>query len=71
MLHNLGRSYWASCVVGEVAHANRHHQTNYFFASLCSFIKLERLQGKTKRYLAALHSAFATLRTLTPVLGSA
>ena len=44
------------------------------------FIKLERLKGKTKLnhfalkaklYLSALHSAFSTLRTLTPVRGSA
>jgi hypothetical protein len=55
-------------------------QTNHFFAALCGFIKLERLKGKTKLnhfalkaklYLTALHSAFATLRTLTPVQGSA
>ncbi len=55
-------------------------QTNHFFAALCGFIKLERLKGKTKLnhfalkaklYFAALHSAFATLRTLTPVRGSA
>jgi hypothetical protein len=55
-------------------------QTNHFFAALCGFIKLERLKGKTKLnhfalktklYFAALHSAFATLRTLTPVQGSA
>ena len=55
-------------------------QTNHFFAALCGFIKLERLKGKTKLnhfalkaklYLNALHSAFATLRTLTPVRGSA
>jgi DDE superfamily endonuclease len=55
-------------------------QTNHFFAALCGFIKLERLKGKTKLnhfalkaklYLSALHSAFATLRTLTPVPGSA
>ena len=54
--------------------------TNHFFAALCGFIKLEGLKGKTKLnhfalkaklYLAALHSAFATLRTLTPVRGSA
>lgn len=51
-------------------------QTNHFFAALCGFIKLERLKGKTKLnhfalkaklYLNALHAAFATLRTLTPV----
>jgi len=55
-------------------------QTNHFFAALCGFIKLERLKMKThlnhftlksKLYLNALHSAFATLRTLTPVQGSA
>ena len=55
-------------------------QPNHFFAALCGFIKLERLKGKTKLnhfalkaklYLSALHSAFATLRTLTPVQGSA
>jgi hypothetical protein len=50
-------------------------QTNHFFAALCGFIKLERLKMttklhhfalKSKLYLPALHSAFATLRTLTP-----
>jgi hypothetical protein len=49
-------------------------QTNHFFAALCGFIKLERLKMKThlnhftlksKLYLTALHSAFATLRQLT------
>jgi hypothetical protein len=49
-------------------------QTNHFFAALCGFIKLERLKMatqlnhftlKAKLYLNALHSAFATLRTLT------
>ncbi len=49
-------------------------QTNHFFAALCGFIKLERLKMRTqlnhftlkaKLYLNALHSAFATLRTLT------
>jgi hypothetical protein len=49
-------------------------QTNHFFAALCGFIKLERLKMKThlnhftlksKLYLNALHSAFATLRQLT------
>jgi hypothetical protein len=52
-------------------------QTNHFFAALCGFIKLERLKGKTKLnhfalkaklYLTALHSAFSTLRQLTPLL---
>ena len=51
-------------------------QTKHFFAALCGFIKLERLKGKTKLnhfalksklYLNALHSAFSTLRALTPV----
>jgi hypothetical protein len=55
-------------------------QTNHFFAALCGFIKLERLKRKTqlnhftlksKLYLNALHSAFATLRALTAVQGSA
>ena len=55
-------------------------QTNHFFAALCGFIKLERLKGRTqlnhfalksKLYLNALRSAFSTLRTLTPVQGSA
>lgn len=49
-------------------------QTNHFFAALCGFIKLEKLKMtthlnhfalKSKLYLNALHSAFATLRTLT------
>ena len=51
-------------------------QTNHFFAALCGFIKLERLKVKTKLnhfslkaklYLNALHSAFSTLRQLTPL----
>ena len=51
-------------------------QTTHFFAALCGFIKLERLKGQTqlnhfalksKLYLNALHSAFSTLRALTPV----
>ena len=55
-------------------------QTNHFFAALCGFLKLERLKMKThlnhfalksKLYLNALRSAFATLRSLTPVRGSA
>jgi hypothetical protein len=55
-------------------------QTNHFFAALCGFIKLERLKMRTKLnhfalksklYLNALHSAFSTLRALTPVQGSA
>ena len=55
-------------------------QTNHFFAALCGFIKLERLKMRTqlnhfalksKLYLNALHSAFATLRALTPVHSSA
>jgi hypothetical protein len=55
-------------------------QTNHFFAALCGFIKLERLKVKTKLnhfalksklYLNALHSAFSTLRHLTPLQDSA
>jgi DDE superfamily endonuclease len=55
-------------------------QPNPFFAALCGFIKLERLKMppqltpftlKSKLYLNALHWAFATLRALTPVQGSA
>ena len=55
-------------------------QTNHFFAALCGFVKLERLKMgtklnhfalKSKLYLNALRSAFATLRTLTPAQGSA
>jgi hypothetical protein len=55
-------------------------QTNHFFAALCGFIKLERLKLgtklnhfalKSKLYLNALRSAFATLRTLTPAQGPA
>jgi len=54
-------------------------QTNHSFAALCGFIKLERLKIRTqlnhfalksKLYLNALHSAFATLRALTPVQSS-
>lgn len=48
-------------------------QTNHFFAALCGFIKLEQLKVQTKLnhfalksklYLNALHSAFATLQQL-------
>jgi DDE superfamily endonuclease len=55
-------------------------QTHHFFAALCGFIKLERLKMgiklnhfalKSKLYLNALRSAFATLQTLTPGQGSA
>jgi len=55
-------------------------QTNHFFAALCGFIKLERLKRKTKLnhfalksklYLNALRSAFATLRSLSPAQSSA
>jgi hypothetical protein len=51
-------------------------QTNHFFAALCGFLKLERLKMttqlnhftlKSKLYLNALHSAFSTLRQLTPL----
>ena len=55
-------------------------QTNHFFAALCGFIKLERLTVKSKfnhfalkskLYLNALHSAFSTLRQLTPLQDAA
>jgi hypothetical protein len=51
-------------------------QSNHLFASLCAYIKLEWLRRatklnhfalKSKLYIAALHSAFATLRQLQPV----
>jgi len=51
-------------------------QTNHFFAALCGYIKLELLKGdtklnhfalKSKLYLRAIQSAFATLRELNPV----
>ena len=50
-------------------------QTNHFFAALCGYIKLELLKGdtklnhfalKSKLYLSAIHSAYATLRLLNP-----
>jgi hypothetical protein len=55
-------------------------QTHHFFAALCGFIKLERLKMgtqlkhftlKAKLSLTALHSAFSTLRALTPQQDSA
>ena len=51
-------------------------QTNHLFAALCAYIKLEWLRKatklnhfalKTKLYVAALHSAFATLRQFQPI----
>jgi len=51
-------------------------QTNHFFAALYAFVKLEMLKTatnlnhyalKTKLYMAALHSAFDTLRSLQPI----
>jgi hypothetical protein len=51
-------------------------QSNHLFAALCAYIKLEWLRKatklnhfalKTKLYIAALHSAFATLRHFQPV----
>jgi len=51
-------------------------QTNHFFAALCGYIKLELLKGathlnhfalKSKLYLYAIQSAYATLRELNPV----
>jgi hypothetical protein len=50
-------------------------QTNHFFAALCGYVKLELLKRnthlnhfalKSKLYLQALHSAYATLRQLHP-----
>lgn len=50
-------------------------QTNHFFAALCGYVKLELLKSntklnhfalKSKLYLHAIHSAFATLRQLNP-----
>lgn len=50
-------------------------QTNHFFAALCGYVKLELLKRhthlnhfalKSKLYLQALHSAYATLRHLHP-----
>jgi hypothetical protein len=55
-------------------------QTHHFFAALCGLITLERLTVRTKLnhfalksklYLTALHSAFSTLRHLTPVSATA
>jgi hypothetical protein len=51
-------------------------QTNHLFAALCAYIKLEWLRKatklnhfalKTKLYIAALHSAFDTLRHFQPI----
>ena len=51
-------------------------QTNHLFASLCAYIKLEWLRKttqlnhfalKSKLYITAIHSAFATLRQLQPI----
>jgi hypothetical protein len=51
-------------------------QSNHLFAALCAYIKLEWLRKatklnhfalKTKLYVAALHSAWATLRQLQPI----
>ena len=50
-------------------------QTNHFFAALCGYIKLELLKDdtklnhfalKSKLYLSAIQSAYATLRQLNP-----
>jgi hypothetical protein len=55
-------------------------QTNHFFAALCGYIKLELLKGathlnhfalKSKLYLQAIQTAYATLRQLNPVSLSA
>jgi len=51
-------------------------QSNHLFAALCAYIKLEWLRKatklnhfalKTKLYVAALHSAFATLPHCQPI----
>ena len=51
-------------------------QTNHFFAAMCGYIKLELLKSttklnhfalKSKLYLQAIQSAYATLRELNPV----
>jgi hypothetical protein len=51
-------------------------QSNHLFAALCAYIKLEWLRKathlnhfalKTKLYIAALHSAYATLRQFQPI----
>jgi hypothetical protein len=51
-------------------------QSNHLFAALCAYIKLEWVRKatqlnhfalKTKLYVAALHSAFVTLRQFQPV----
>jgi DDE superfamily endonuclease len=51
-------------------------QTNHFFAALCGYIKLELLKDttklnhfalKSKLYLQAIRSAYATLQSLNPV----
>lgn len=51
-------------------------QTNHLFAALCAYIKLEWLHKatklnhfalKTKLYVAAVHSAYATLRQFQPI----
>ena len=50
-------------------------QTNHFFAALCGYIKLELLKSdtklnhfalKSKLYLSAIQSAYATLREFNP-----
>jgi hypothetical protein len=55
-------------------------QTNHFFAALCGYIKLELLKGdtqlnhfalKSKLYLHAIQSAYATLQEFNPVRLSA
>ena len=51
-------------------------KSNHSFAALCAYLKLEWLRKtthlnhfalKTKRYVQALHSAFATLRQFQPI----
>jgi hypothetical protein len=77
--HRWGVAWYHKSLKQNVALAKSPTQTvttptHHFFAALCGFLKVERLKMKTplhhftlksKRYLSALHSAFATLRQLT------
>jgi hypothetical protein len=66
----------AKCFSGEITHPNGDHADELFLRCLVrGFIKLELLKGdtklnhfalKSKLYLHAIHSAFATLRQLNP-----
>jgi hypothetical protein len=66
----------AKCFVRKIAHTiTVRTQTNHFFASLCGYIKLESVKGKTqlnhfalksKLYLATLQSAYAAWQEFLP-----